>query len=486
VKGNRAQEGGNARGAGGEVAPASGALPVPTHAPSVSLPLRFFAAGLLAALVVPVGMLLRPEVLSTYHYNQYVIALTHLTVLGWMGSVVFGALYQLVPVVLGTRLASERAARWHFVCHLVGFAGMVWMFWRWDPKQVGHFGSVLALGVGLATWTLIRTVWRAPRRTWMSAVLASALFWWGAVVTVGLGVAAAKCTYESAARLNPATPLGALVHALEATATYLKGFDQIALMHAHAHLGLVGAFLLLLTGVSYKLVPMFTLGPNVSAGRVWLVIGLLDLATAGSFLTILHRSPWKLAFTVLGVTALALYGWDMMKIVRGRRRPRLDLPMRYFLAGLLWLVPLAGLALYLSHPGLTLTVRVGQWENVYGLWALLGLFSFSLVGMLYKIVPFLAWYRRYAARVGLEPVPGLQDLYHEGWLRCGLGLHLAGMLVLTAGTLGTNTSLVRCGAALWGAAMAVHGINLALAWVRRPVAAGRAVAVRTAQPVSVS
>lgn len=486
MKGNRTQEGGNARGAGGEVAPASGALPVPTHAPSVSLLLRFFAAGLLAVLILPVGMLLRPEVLSTYHYNQYVIALTHLTVLGWMGSVVFGALYQLVPVVLGTRLASERAARWHFVCHLVGFAGMVWMFWRWDPKQVGHFGSLLALGVGLATWTLIRTVWRAPRRGWMSVVVLSSLFWWGAVVTVGLGVAAAKCTYESAARLDPASLLGALVHALEATATYLKRFDQIALMHAHAHLGLVGAFLLLVVGVSYKLVPMFTLGPAVSPRRVLQVIGLLNLATAGSFFSILHRSPWKLIFTCVGVVALALYGWDIRTIVRGRRRPRLDFPMRYFLAGLLWLVPLAGLALYLSNPELTLTARVGQWENVYGLWALLGLFTSVLIGMLYKIVPFLAWYRRYAPRVGLEPVPGLQDLYRESWLRAGFGLHGLGMLVLTAGTLATNGAFVRAGAVLFGTAMAVHGVNLVCTWVRRPAIAGRAVAVRTAQPVSVS
>ena len=33
---------------------------------------------------------------------------------------------------------------------VLGVAGMVWTFWVWDMKQVGHFGTVLALGVGLS------------------------------------------------------------------------------------------------------------------------------------------------------------------------------------------------------------------------------------------------------------------------------------------------------------------------------------------------
>lgn len=467
-------------GVGNEGVNRTSARPVPppsAHAPPVGLPLRFFGVGLLSVVGLPVGLLLRPEVLATYHYNQFVIALTHLTVLGWMGSVVFGALYQLVPVVLGTRLYSQRLAHWHFVCHLVGFAGMVWMFWRWDPKQVGHFGSVLALGVGLCVWNLVRTVLRAPRRTWMSVVVLSSLLWWGAVVTVGLGVAAAKCTYESAARLDPTTPLGALVHALESTATYLRRFDPIALMHAHAHLGLVGAFLILLVGVSYQLVPMFTLGPAPSPRRVLGVWALLNLATAGSFLTILHRSPWKLCFTGIGLVALAGYGWDLAQMLRRRKRPELDFAMRYFLTGLAWLIPLGGLALYLSWPGLVLTARVGQWENVYGLWALTGLFTFCLLGMLYKIVPFLAWYRWYAPWVGLRPVPALHELYRGGWLRTGYGLHMAAVLGWTLGALASHTPWVRAGALLFAAAMVLHAVNLGWVWVRRAEPAERAAGV---------
>jgi len=74
-----------------------------------------------------------------------------------------GAVYQLVPVALETKLHSERRARWHYGFHVVGFAGMVWMFWNWNLKQVGHFGSVLAVGVGLFVYNIARTLLRVPK-----------------------------------------------------------------------------------------------------------------------------------------------------------------------------------------------------------------------------------------------------------------------------------------------------------------------------------
>ena len=68
--------------------PASSA-PLP-HLPAaigISLPLRFIATGLVSLMVGVVWLAFRPEVLATYHYNQYVIALTHVFTLGWITSV---------------------------------------------------------------------------------------------------------------------------------------------------------------------------------------------------------------------------------------------------------------------------------------------------------------------------------------------------------------------------------------------------------------
>jgi hypothetical protein len=133
--------------------PAAGPAAFGATAPAVVLPLLFMVTGLLALGTGITLLALRPDLLAKYHYNQYVVAVTHLFVLGWITTIVMGAMYQLVPVALETRLYSERLARWQFGCHLAGFVGMVWMFWNWNLQQVGHFGSLFAPASGCSSTT---------------------------------------------------------------------------------------------------------------------------------------------------------------------------------------------------------------------------------------------------------------------------------------------------------------------------------------------
>ena len=82
------------------------------NASSVAIPLGFILTGIAALLAGSVWLVLQPDLLATYHYNQSIIAATHLFVLGWICTVIMGAMYQLVPVALETRLHSGRLARW--------------------------------------------------------------------------------------------------------------------------------------------------------------------------------------------------------------------------------------------------------------------------------------------------------------------------------------------------------------------------------------
>src|ERR1044071_2086907 len=180
-------------------------------APSTLLPLTFMLIGLVALCAGVGALVARPDILSTYHYNQYVIAVTHLFALGWLCSIVMGAMYQLVPVALETKLYSERLAKWQFVFHVVGFTGMVWMFWTWNLKQVGHFGSVMAVGVGLFVYNLARTLRRVPKWNVTAAAITAAVGWITFTILVGLAIAAAKCSYESETGLAAAAGVRSLL-----------------------------------------------------------------------------------------------------------------------------------------------------------------------------------------------------------------------------------------------------------------------------------
>lgn len=421
-----------------------GALPSPTaHAPGISLPLRFILTGLCALAAALFLILLRPEVLSTYHYNQHVIAVTHLVVLGWIASVVMGAVYQLVPVALEARLYSERLARWQFVCHLVGVAGMVWMFWQWNLKQVGHFGSVFAFGVLLFVYNTFRTLLRVPRWNVVATAVASTLFWLSVTVLAGLLIVAGKCTYDSAQTLAPGSPLRALLIATQSVGQFAWRFDAIAAMHAHAHAGVVGVFLMLIVGVSYRLLPMFTLSELQSPRRAGLSVALLNAGLAGAFVAVALRSPWKLFFAGLLLAGFAVYAVEIIAILRARKRRTLDWGLRYFLTGIACLGLLCAAALLLAWPGVPLTAWMGQLENAYGFVALLGAVSLAIIGMLYKILPFLVWYAVYSPRIGLARVPNLADLYSHRLQQLGYWIYLAGLVAATGAILAANPAAVR-------------------------------------------
>jgi hypothetical protein len=427
----------------------------------MTLPLRFMVTGILAFAVAVVTLVLRPDILATYHYNQYVIAATHLAVLGWIGSVVMGAAYQLVPVVLETRLYSERLARWQFILHVAGFSGMVWMFWTWNMKQVGHFGSLLAAGVALFVYNIARTLLRASRWNVVAISITCTLAWLSLTVTAGLIIAASKCTYDSAAGLPSGNVLGAFVRGLRWFGTFAARFDQMSAMHAHAHLGVVGVFLTLIVGISYKLVPMFTLSEIQSKGRAWTSLILLNAGLAGAFPAILLRSQWKMAFVVVALAGLVIYGLEMKAVVAARKRRVLDWGMRSFLTSLGLLVPISAIALILSWPGLPLTPFTGQLENLYGFLALLGVISLAILGMLYKILPFLVWYASYSSRIGSGKVPSLAELYSPALQKAGYWTHLAGLALTSIGILLGNTVSLRLGCGLVAASVLVFLLNAA-------------------------
>jgi len=439
------------------------------NAPDVTIPLRFMIVGVVSLLISVVLLVTHPEALSGYHYNQHIVAITHLLVLGFALSVVSGAMYQLVPVALETRLHSERLARWHFPIHLVSVAGMVWMFWVWDMKQVGHFGFGLAVGVGLFVWNLIRTLRQVRGWTVVSFGIASTLFWLVAVIVAGLAVAAGKSTYELVGRPDLSPLLAAPLAGLKATADFLSHFEPLAVMHAHAHLGVLGVFLLLIIGVGYRLVPMFLISDIQNPRRAWVSLWVLNIGLAATFLTILLQHWLKPVAALIVITGLVLYGIELIAIVRARRRRSLDWGLRGFLASQALLAPLALIGLWLSRPGIPLTESIGRLENAYGFLALFGVVAFAILGMLYKILPFLVWFVAYGHEVGRAKTPALHEMYSTPVQVSGLAFWVAGLVTGLTAILLANPALSRVAALLLALSLLLFLINagrILSHWVR--------------------
>jgi hypothetical protein len=158
---------------------------------------------------------------------------------------------------------------------------------------------------------------------------------------------------------------------------------------------------------------------------------------------------------------LALYGFELVTILRARKRRVLDWGIRTFLTAVGFLLPLSLLALVLSWPALPLNALSGRLENLYGFLALAGFISLALIGMLYKIIPFLVWFGTYSKRIGFSKVPALAELYSERLQAIGCFLFLAGVLAISAGILAANGGAIRLGAALFTASLCALLLNVA-------------------------
>ncbi len=190
--------------------------------------------------------------------------------------------------------------------------------------------------------------------------------------------------------------------------------DVLDLLRAHAHAGVVGFFGTLIQGVTFQLVPMFTLAqaqrPRLAlAGLMLSQVGLgalvVGLVGAGRGLT--------MAGAVVLVGAWGLTAIALRATLATRRRRRFETPVRVFLLGAgagLVALPGGGAALILLPDGEAML----RTALAYGVVLIAGVLAFMILGMLAKILPFLVWMKAYGPRVGRERVPLTAEL---GWPR---------------------------------------------------------------------
>ncbi|HRH81967.1 MAG TPA: hypothetical protein PLW81_13060 [Thiobacillaceae bacterium] len=392
------------------------------QAPPFTVPLRFYlaapfflaAAGLLAAWPDGAWNLDwswdRPWGWTwgwtSSRWSPRAIALTHLLALGFLGLVMLGSLAQMLPVVAGVPLpASLAVSRLSHAGLLAGIpllAGGMLTLAPWALLAGAGLASLgLALFAGAAALALLHA--RPSPTVWaMRVALLGLLILW---------------------------PLGAWL------AAWLAGLaparDPIALTGAHALAGLVLWVGLLVVGVSYQVVPMLQVTPNYPPRLArWLAWGVFALAlplAAGGL------AGWPAAWLETGLTvglaaALATYALATLDLQRRRRRKLGDATLDYWRLAMASLLLACGFAVGRQ----AWPEALGDaWEVFIGLLFLLGFAVGVVNGMLFKIVPFLAWFHL-NTQVGMRGtgLTSMKDFIADADARRQFRLHLGALGLL--------------------------------------------------------
>ncbi len=386
------------------------------------------------------------------HFHPRLVALAHLWLPGFLLSVCLGASYQLMPVVLGAPLRAPDKFLW--------------------AHAALHLGGVLALVLGLAR---LRYAWAGLGGL---AVSAGALMLF--VVTLRAFLAsrrrdAAAWSFPLAAGWLLATVLAGVVLALNRGHPFLR-LPILDLLRAHAHLGLVGYFTTLLQGVTFQLVPMFTMGEARRPRHA--LLGLFatqaGLALLGSGLALGLR-PLVLVACAVILPSLACTAFAFCATLATRRRRKLEPGLLAFVLGMTLLGAAALLGAVLVMVDIP-PEKLFAAATAYGLVIVVGGLGLTIIGMLGKILPFLVWMKAYGPLVGREPVPVATTLSSKALEHAWLAAHLAGLLGLALGAASSAVWPARIGGVLLALAAALSLANSArvLRHLRRPpaVAAG--------------
>jgi hypothetical protein len=369
--------------------------------PAPDVPLRYLLVSAAAFMAVSLGVVwLAPE-LAGHYYHPRVVALTHTVTLGWITLAIMGASYQLLPIVLGRPIWSERLARWQFWILLVSLSGMVAHFYLGTRPGLVLAAALLAFGVTLHLINGLASLGTFDRWTFTARLIV--LAYAGLSLTVVFGLAL------GIDRLWPFLP-GAF----------------FPILHAHVHLALLGFLMPIVLGVTARVYPMFLLAPEPAGRSAQIQLWGLALGAPAVVMGLALDFPLAVmagAFAVSGAAGGHL-AW-VARMAWSRRRPRLDWGLRFALTGAAFVVPGALLGL-----GLALDLISGpRLALAYAVLVLGGWISLTIVGMMLKIVPFLVWFRAYGSRVGKVPVPTMPEL---SWPRA----EGAAYTLLTAGFIG--------------------------------------------------
>lgn len=416
-------------------APASHTGPVKNTSPGVVLPFYIYAA--VSFFVSAILLIFSSQAFTGHYFHPQTLAVTHSMALGWGTMIILGASHQLVPVMIEGRLFSERLAVVSFVLAAVGIPLLVIAFYRFELDWLARTGgwlinlSLLAYLINLAV-----SIQRSKSENVHAIFVFTAAVW--LLLTTALGL---LLVYNFVQPLLPA--------------------DSLHYLPLHAHMGIVGWFLLLVMGVGTRLIPMFLISKYNNVAILWWMYFLVNGGLLLFALLFFLQPPavWYLMPLSAVLAGVLLFGLFCYRSRNSRLRKKVDdqvgismLSVLMILLPVLLLLGIIAFALW-ARPGERLVLA-------YGFTIFFGWLTAIILGMTFKTLPFIIWNQAHRKTAASGATPNPKDLFSARIFSIMAVVYLAGLLVFTAGILTAGVLLLNIGAVLLVAAAFLYNLNV--------------------------
>jgi hypothetical protein len=374
------------------------------QAPPIGAPLRFFLTAPLFAMLAGALLLWSGPGLLVSRWSPAALALTHLITAGFMLQVMLGALQQLLPVVAGANIAQpQRIATLVHAAITPGALLLVAGFLTGLPQLFGAAFVLLGAGVLLFVVAAARALYGVPGSSPLIRGFRLALV--GLAVTVGLGLT------------------------LLLVLTGVLGLALVSLTNLHVGWGFVAWGCALLGAAGFVAVPMFQQTPEYPGwfgrGFAYAALGLVLCWSAAELAGWVRGA----ALLAVGVVLVAVvFALTTLHLQRRSKRAKFAATQRFWQIAML--SALAGCLLWGLARALPALDAWAGWPLLFGTLLLFGSFMSVMVGMLYKIVPFLIWLHLQNRGRGRLKTPNMKQVLAEKQIDRQMLAHFAACALL--------------------------------------------------------
>ncbi|MEA3491907.1 MAG: hypothetical protein U9R27_08420 [Campylobacterota bacterium] len=372
------------------------------YAPPFKMVSPFFWIGSIFYLLGTVFLLfLDPEV---GHFDLAIAGWVHWFLLGFMMMIIFGAMAQLVPVVVEVGHFSVDLYYVIWPLLLTGTIVMSMGFW-FVPSILPYGGLIVLIAMIIFLFDTLMTLRKVTNITLtVKTVIASNLFLLAGIIT-GFIISLA------------------IGGGLEV--------DIGRWLASHAVMVLGGYVTLTIMGLSLILLPMFGLSHGFDERPINRAFQLMVYGVIFHFIaTLIDWDFGRFAAMFVMFASVSFYLYQVVIIYKTRARKENDVWAK---------------SMFFGYSSLTFSLILGVIYTLLGgenillsaSWFLImGFFSFLINGHLYKIIPFLVWFERYSPLVGKERVPMLNEMLPHRMARfefifSAVGVAIAGIGILT-------------------------------------------------------
>ncbi|MBW8323261.1 MAG: hypothetical protein K0M50_00720 [Prolixibacteraceae bacterium] len=407
------------------------------NAPSPKVVIPHYAFGGLTWLVVTLLIVFNPEAFTQHFFNPELLAITHLLVLGWITMIIFGALYQLLPVIMEVKLYSEPFAIASFILLGLGTILLAFSFWQFSFGAIMFVAATcVVVAVGFFVANVLFTAHSSTKKVIERTFIITSVIWLLFTVLAGLALA-----------INQVHP-------------FLKT-SQIELLKLHAHAGIVGWFIQLIIGVSSKLLPMFMVSHHVNTKKLNVAYYAINIGLIAGLLSLFLQIKFGIVMSaIIIVSGIFSYLSFIYKAYTKRVKKQLDIGMKQTAFSFLILVIPFFLIFSLLFNFKFLNSLTLPLSVAYGSAIVIGFITSLVMGQTYKTLPFIVWLKVYRGRIGKVVLPLPKDLYFEKIAIAQLWLFAAGFVLLLLGISTTIVNLLIFSGIVLFLSAALYNFNL--------------------------